>query len=54
MLSCYLCDRVIKECCDIFYEAATEDGETVVVCGECALEHNLEFEPEDETAKTEK
>lgn len=46
MLTCVLCGRALRECCDLFHEAVDEDGKTVVVCGECALEHDLEFEPE--------
>ena len=47
MLSCAICGRVLKECCDLFHEAITEDGVSVTVCNDCAIENNLEFEPED-------
>ncbi len=48
MLCCTICGRVLKECCDLFHEAITEDGETVVVCNDCAIENDLDFEPETE------
>jgi hypothetical protein len=46
MLSCALCGRALRECCDLFHEAVTEDGETVIVCNDCALENDLQLEPE--------
>ncbi|MEG1836931.1 MAG: hypothetical protein RRZ70_02920 [Synergistaceae bacterium] len=49
MLSCYICGKVLKECCDLFHEAVTEDGESVIVCNECALENGLDFEPDSKT-----
>lgn len=39
MLTCGNCERPLKECCDIFYEAVDKRGEAdreCVVCGECA------------------
>ncbi len=47
MLSCVMCGRALRECCDLFHEAVTEEGEIVIVCNECAIENNLEFEPEE-------
>ncbi len=47
MLSCFMCGRALRECCDLFHEAVTEEGEIVIVCNECAIENNLEFEPEE-------
>lgn len=48
MLVCALCGKVLKECCDIFYEAEDENGNSVVVCGDCAAENGLEFEDDEE------
>ena len=36
MLTCAMCDRVIRECCDIFFEAVDAEGRDCVLCGECA------------------
>ncbi|MDO5563484.1 MAG: hypothetical protein Q4F74_07730 [Synergistaceae bacterium] len=51
MLTCVMCGKALRECCDLFHEAVTEDGKTVVVCNECAIEHGLEFEPEEDEKK---
>lgn len=44
MLACVMCGKPLKECCDLFYEAVTEDGEDVVVCGDCVEENDIEME----------
>lgn len=49
MLSCVMCGKPLKECCDLFFEATDEDGNDVVVCNECVIEHNIEMEDEAET-----
>lgn len=41
MLSCAMCGKPLKECCDLFYEAITADGEEVVICNECVTEHEV-------------
>ena len=46
MLVCAICGKALKECCDLFHEAITPDGETVVVCNDCAIENDLQFEDE--------
>mgnify|MGYP001766761522 FL=1 len=46
MLVCAICGKALKECCDLFHEAITPDGETVVVCNDCAIEKDLQFEDE--------
>ncbi len=46
MLVCAMCGKALKECCDLFHEAITPDGETVVVCNDCAIENDLQFEDE--------
>lgn len=39
MLRCAMCDKPLKECCDIFVEAYdTVTGQDVVLCGECAVQ----------------
>ena len=38
MLTCAMCDKVIRECCDIYYEATDAEGRDCVLCGECAAE----------------
>ena len=44
MLTCAMCGRVIKECCDIYEEAEdTTTGKTVYLCGECAAQLEAEF-----------
>lgn len=44
MLACAMCGKPIRECCDIFYEAETEEGEeVVVVCGDCVAEHDIKM-----------
>lgn len=48
MLRCVLCGKALRECCDLFHEAVTEDGESVVVCNDCAIANDLEFEAEEE------
>lgn len=48
MLVCAICGRTLKECCDLFHEAVTPDGENVIVCNECAIENDLQFEPDPE------
>lgn len=49
MLRCVLCGKALRECCDLFHEAVTEDGESVVVCNGCAIANDLEFEAEEES-----
>ena len=49
MLRCVLCGKALRECCDLFHEAVTEDGESVIDGNNCALASNREFEPEDES-----
>lgn len=51
MLTCALCGKVLKECCDLFETAVTEDGKEVVVCGDCIIEHEIEYEDEPEVEK---
>lgn len=46
MISCAMCGKPLKECCDLFYEAVTEDGEEVVVCADCVAEYGIETEEE--------
>lgn len=53
MLVCVLCGKVLKECCDIFHEVVDEEGNEYVVCGECALKNNLQFEDEGKMEKEE-
>jgi hypothetical protein len=48
MLVCAICGKVIKECCDLYHEAVTSDGDTVVVCNDCAIENDLQLEPNPE------
>lgn len=36
MLTCAMCGKPMQECCDIFYEAEDEAGNSVVICGDCA------------------
>lgn len=47
MLICANCGKVIKECCDIFFEARDENGEDCVLCGECAAECPMEGDSDD-------
>ena len=42
MLTCAMCGRVLKECCDLFYEATDEQGRDCVLCGDCAAEVEAE------------
>lgn len=51
MLSCAMCGKPLKECCDLFYEATDEEGNDVVVCGDCVVEHNIEMEDEPQAEK---
>ena len=46
MLVCAICGKALKECCDLFHEAVTPDGDTVVVCNDCAIENDLQSEPD--------
>lgn len=46
MLRCAICQKPLRECCDLFHEAIDEKGETVVICYECAEEHKIPFESE--------
>jgi len=48
MLSCAICGKVLHECCDLFHEAVTEEGDCLIVCNECAIANNIEFEPEED------
>lgn len=54
MLTCAMCGKPLKECCDLFYEAVTEDGEDVVVCADCVTEHGIETEEEEQTQEQER
>lgn len=57
MLSCAMCGRVLKECCDLFYEAEdTATGKDVVLCGDCAAKVEAwaglsDYKPEDQRKK---
>ena len=44
MLRCEICQKPLKECCDLFHEAEDENGNSVVICYECAEEHKIPFE----------
>lgn len=46
LITCYLCGKTLEENKDVYHEAVTEDGETVIVCNECAIENQLDFEPD--------
>ncbi|MCC8184108.1 hypothetical protein [Cloacibacillus porcorum] len=46
MLRCEICQKPLKECCDLFHEAEDENGNSVVICYECAEEHKIPFEDE--------
>ena len=45
MLRCAGCDKPIRECCDIYFEATDLNGKSCVLCGECAEKYAA---PEDE------
>ena len=48
MLRCAMCDKPIRECCDIYFEAQdATTGEDVVLCGDCAAQ----LEAEEDKAK---
>lgn len=47
MLVCANCGKVLKECCDVFYEAVDEKGNSYMVCGDCAETMELETHGED-------
>ena len=57
MLTCAMCGRVLKECCDIYVEAEdTETGKDVVLCGDCAAKVEAwaglaDYKPEDQLLK---
>lgn len=46
MLRCAICQKPLRECCDLFHEAIDEQGNDVVICYECAEKHQLPFEDE--------
>lgn len=46
MLRCAICQRPLRECCDLFLEAKDENGRDVVICYACVDEHNIPFEDE--------
>ena len=49
MLSCAMCGRELKECCDLYYETEdTQTGKTVYLCGECWDEQRAEEDYERE------
>ncbi|WP_281681033.1 hypothetical protein [Synergistes jonesii] len=48
MLRCAICEKPLRECCDLFHEAEDEFGNNVVICNECAIEHKIPFEDEAE------
>lgn len=49
MLTCAMCGKALKECCDIYVEAEdTQTGETVYLCGECWDEQRAEEDYERE------
>ena len=47
MLRCARCQKPLRESCDLFHEATDENGETVVICYECADEHKIPFEDDE-------
>lgn len=57
MLRCAMCDREIKECCDIYEEAEdTATGKDVVLCGDFAAQVEAwaglsDYKPEDQQLK---
>lgn len=54
MLRCAMCDKPLRECCDIFETAYdAETGEEVVLCGECAVQVEAQ-EDDDVKQKSEK
>ena len=53
MLRCAICEKPLRECCDLFHEAEDEFGNNVVICNECAIEHKRPFEDEAEEPKEE-
>lgn len=46
MLRCAICQKALRECCDLFHEAVDEKGEDVVICFDCAEEHKIPFDDE--------
>lgn len=48
MLTCVMCHKPLKECCDLFYEARTDWGEDVTVCADCVAEYDIEMEGEED------
>ena len=38
MLTCAMCGRPLRKCCDLFYEAQNAKGRKCVICGDCAEE----------------
>ena len=49
MLTCAMCGKPLKECCDIYVEAEdTATGKDVVLCGECWDEQRAEEDYERE------
>lgn len=46
MLRCAICQKPLRECCDLFHEALDENGNDVVICYECAEKHQIPFEDE--------
>lgn len=48
MLHCALCDKPIRECCDIYVTATdTTTGEEAVLCGDCAAALEVDDDKED-------
>ncbi len=54
MLRCAICQKPLRECCDLFHEALDEDGNDVVICYECAEKHEIPFEDESAAAENAK
>ena len=45
MLACAMCGKVLKECCDLYYEVEEmETGARAYVCGDCAAKLEAEEE----------
>ena len=39
MLNCAMCDRPLRECCDIYHEVVDSmTDEEFVICGDCAAQ----------------
>lgn len=38
MLRCAMCDKPLRECCDVYVGAYDECGHEVTLCGDCAVQ----------------